>query len=106
MHFVIPREYEVTIPPAFPARRELVLVSGAAELAGAAAVLHPRTRRWAGRYLVGLLLAVYPANVYMATNYDDIKGIRGPRWIYWARLPLQFALIKWALDGTRPSRRM
>ena len=38
MHFVIPRRYEAMMPPSFPAHRESVVISGLAEIAGAAAV--------------------------------------------------------------------
>ena len=45
---------------------------------------------------IALLLAVYPANVHMAVRPQDIKGAKGvPRWLLWARLPLQVLPILW-----------
>jgi len=106
MHFVIPKQYEATMPPYLPYHREAVAVSGVAELAGAAMVLHPRTRSLAGLWLVALLVAVFPANVHMALHPDQIRGLdsdRVPGWALWARLPLQGLMILWAWRATRGS---
>ena len=52
MHFVIPRQYEAIVPPAIARwKRELVVASGVAELAGGLAVLPERTRRGARWWL-------------------------------------------------------
>lgn len=104
MHFVIPRSYEATIPPWIPYRRECVQVSGIAEIAGGLAVLLPATRRPLARWwLTALLVAVFPANVQMAVNPDQVRGLesgRIPRWALWARLPLQPLLIWWVWRAT------
>jgi len=103
MHFVIPRSYEAMMPPSLPKHREAVVVSGIAEIAGGAAVLHPRTRRFARWWLLGLLLAVFPANVHMAANPEQVKGLdlnKVPRWALWARLPLQPLAMLWVWRGT------
>jgi uncharacterized membrane protein len=94
MHFVKPRAYEAIVPGALPAKREIVYASGVAELAGAAGVLHPRTRRAAGWWLIATLLAIFPANVNMAVNAGRFRAI--PPWALWARLPVQALLIAWA----------
>ena len=104
MHFVIPRSYEAIMPPYVPRHREAVAVSGAAEIAGGLIVLHPRSRRFAGLWLVALLTAVFPANVHMALHPDQIRGLdldRVPRWALWARLPLQPLVMLWAWRATR-----
>jgi uncharacterized membrane protein len=104
MHFVIPRKYEAIMPPSFPRHREAVAVSGVAEIVGGAAVLSPRTRRFARWWLLALLVAVFPANVHMAVNPDQIKGLdldRLPRWALWARLPLQPLAMLWVWRATR-----
>lgn len=97
MHFVIPKTYEAIVPAYVPIpAREAVLYSGVAELAGGIGVLIPQTRRAAGWGLIALLMAVFPANVHMAVNPEQIKGLdarRVPRWALWARLPLQFVMI-------------
>ena len=105
MHFVRPRFYEAIVPPAVGSEREVVIVSGLAELAGAAAVLHPRSRRLGRWWLLALLVAVFPANLHMAVNPERIKGLdleRVPRWALWARLPLQPLAMLWVWRATRP----
>jgi uncharacterized membrane protein len=105
MHFVIPGSFEAIVPPAIADRkREAVLVSGIAEIAGGLAVLHPRTRGFARWWLLGLLLAVFPANLHMAVSPEQIKGLdldKVPRWALWARLPLQPLAMLWVWRATR-----
>ena len=105
MHFVAPRAYEAMMPPSFPRHRESVVVSGIAEIAGAAAVLPRRTRPFARWWLLGLLVAVFPANLHMAVNPEQVRGLdlrRVPRWALWARLPLQPMAMLWVWRATRP----
>jgi uncharacterized membrane protein len=104
MHFLRPRAYEAIVPPFVPRHREVVIVSGVAEIAGGGAVASERTRRFAGWWLVALLAAVFPANVHMAMNPEQIRGLdldRIPRWTLWARLPLQPLMMLWAWRATR-----
>ena len=103
LHFAIPRSFEAIVPPGLPAR-EAVAVSGVAEIAGGLAVLYPATRRLGRWWLLGLLLAVFPANVHMAVNPEQIRGLdlrRVPRWTLWARLPLQPLAMLWVWRATR-----
>jgi uncharacterized membrane protein len=103
MHFVVPRSFEAIVPPTVPDARQAVVVSGVAEIAGGLAVLHPRTRRFARWWLLALLLAVFPANLHMAVNPEQIKGLdlnRVPRWALWARLPLQPLAMLWVWRTT------
>ena len=65
-HFVNPDFYLSIMPPAFPMHAEAVYVSGFFEVLGGICVLIPRLRKIAGWGLVALLVAVYPANIYMA----------------------------------------
>lgn len=103
LHFVVPGPFEAIMPPYLPLHRELVLLSGAAEIALGLAVLPEVSRRWAGIGLVLLLLAVFPANVHMALNEVPPEA-PPPRWVAWGRLPLQAVLIAWAWWCTRPAR--
>jgi uncharacterized membrane protein len=79
------------MPDYLPAHRELVLASGAAEMAGGAGLLVNRTARPAGWWLIATLLAVFPANVHMALHPERYRRI--PSWALWLRLPLQAAII-------------
>jgi uncharacterized membrane protein len=105
MHFLRPRPYEAIVPPALSSRRrEIVAVSGVAEIVGAAAVLPAATRRFGRWWLLGLLVAVFPANVHMAVHPDRVPGLdlrRVPRWTLWARLPLQPLAMLWVWRATR-----
>ncbi len=99
-HFVATRAYAQAMPNYLPAHHELVLVSGAAEIAGGLGVLVPQTRRAAAWGLVLLLAAVWPANLWMAQHPERFPGV--PVWALWLRLPLQVPLIWWAWRYTRP----
>ena len=93
LHFVKPRPYEAIMPRALPAHRELVYVSGAAEILGGAGVLSDRTMRFAGWWLVATMLAVFPANVNMAVDAQRFRRIPEP--LLWGRLPVQGAILYW-----------
>jgi uncharacterized membrane protein len=106
LHFVVPELYVQIVPPVFPARLALVYLSGIAEIAVGVGVLLPRTRRLAAWATVAVLVAVFPANVYMATHGVVVEGLPGggdpSALVRWGRLPLQGVLILWALRYTRP----
>jgi uncharacterized membrane protein len=104
MHFVIPRSYEAMMPPSLPRHHEAVVVSGVAEIVGGLAVAEPSTRRFARWWLLALLVAVFPANLHMAVNPEQVKGLdlnRIPRWALWGRLPLQPLAMVWVWRATR-----
>ena len=105
MHFVRPRFFEAIVPPAIEGqKKEVVAISGYAEIAGAAMVLHPATRRLGRWWLLALLIAVFPANIHMAVSPEQIKGLdlrKIPRWALWARLPLQPLAMVWVWRATR-----
>jgi len=94
-HFVNPAFYEQIIPPAFPAPTMLVAVSGVCEIAGGIGLLIAPLRRSAGWGLIALLVAVFPANIYMAMHPERFIGMGSGRWLLWLRLPLQFVFIAW-----------
>jgi uncharacterized membrane protein len=52
-----------------------------------------QTRKAAAWGLVALLIAVFPANVYMATNPIDAGAASIAPVLRWARLPLQPLLV-------------
>lgn len=107
MHFVIPRQYEAIVPPYIPIDpKAAVAISGIGEIAGALMVIPPATRPIARWWLLALLVAVFPANVYMAMNPEDVKGLdlgRMPRWTLWVRLPIQPLFMLWVWRATRPA---
>ena len=94
LHFIRPGMYEKIVPPQLGHAPELVAISGIAEIAGGLGLLIPRTRRAAGLGLIALLVAVWPANIYMAIESGRFAAT-APAWVLWARVPLQLALIWW-----------
>ena len=100
-HFVMPKPYRAIVPPGFGDPATMVAASGVAEIVGGAGVLVPGLRRLAGWWLIGLLLAVFPANMWMAMSPESIPGMRIPRLLLWLRLPLQPLMIYWAWQATR-----
>jgi len=102
LHFARPKPYDSVIPHSLPGSpRTWTYLSGAAELAVAAAVAHPRTRALGGLAAAGLFAAVFPANVKMAIDWRHARPAL--RAIAYARLPLQVPLIWWALRVANPS---
>jgi uncharacterized membrane protein len=101
-HFLKPRFYDPMVPPELPGpARAWTYGSGVAELAVAAAVLNPRTRRRGGLAAAALFVAVFPGNLQMA---KDAKGPKAKAVTY-ARLPLQLPLIKMAWRVSRATPR-
>lgn len=99
-HFVMPRPYEQIVPPQLRGHaKQIVQISGLAEIAGGVGVLVPSTRRLSGVGLVALLAAVFPANLQMAREPERFRRI--PRWALYARLPLQPLMMLWAWRATR-----
>ncbi len=95
MHFVRPGPFVAIVPRALPRPKELVAISGAAEIACAAMLAHPATRRWGGPVTAALFVGVFPANISMT-----LRSGRRPWWYraaLVARLPLQVPLVLWAL---------
>ena len=102
MHFVIPAAYGRIMPAWVPFPREMVLLSGACEIAGGIGLLVPQVRRWAGMGLIALLLAVWPANLQMLLN---ARAADAPGWwqvLLLLRLPLQIVLMGWVWRASHP----
>ncbi|HEY1134411.1 MAG TPA: DoxX family protein [Nocardioides sp.] len=100
VHLVRPQTFAPLMPEALPAHTELIKVSGVAELACAAGLLHPRTRRAAGLASAALLVGVFPGNVTMAWRARRSRNA-AYRWGTVARLPLQAPLVRAALRAGR-----
>jgi uncharacterized membrane protein len=95
-HAAMPESFDRIVPRALPGEpRVWTYVSGAAELAVAAAVANPRTRRNGALAAACLFTAVLPANIQMALDWNDRPTPQ--RVAAYARLPLQIPLVTWAL---------
>ena len=97
-HFAATDVYLKIMPPYLPYHRELVLLSGVFETLLGILLLVPTTRRLAAWGLIALLIAVFPANVFM---YQHPEKFGLPPMVLLLRLPLQAALILWAHAYTK-----
>lgn len=104
LHYLRPAMYMKIMPPYIPWHLAMVYGSGAAEILGGLGLLLPRFRRSAALGLVALLIAVFPANVYMATNPVEAGAGSLPPAALWGRLLIQPVLVWWVLWCTRVSR--
>tara|TARA_S200000501_G_scaffold160645_1_gene151496 strand:- start:21957 stop:22292 length:336 start_codon:yes stop_codon:yes gene_type:complete len=90
-HFLRPEWYVKIMPPSFPFKYGAVYVSGFFEILFGALLVPPLTRFFAGWGLIILLIAVYPANIYLAMTNGEALNI-SPIFA-WIRLPIQFIFI-------------
>ena len=97
-HFINPDFYLSIMPPSFPLHHEAVYISGLFEIIGGMGLLIYRFRKIAGWGLFALLIAVYPANIYMAVTPSAFPDI--PIFILYLRLGLQFIFLYWAYTIT------
>jgi uncharacterized membrane protein len=92
-HFVATDLYMRIMPPHLPYHRPLVLLSGMFEVALGIILLLPKASRLAAWGLIDLLVAVFPANVFM---YQHAERFHLSPMLHLLRLPLQPVLILWA----------
>jgi uncharacterized membrane protein len=112
-HFARPDFFEAVVPDWFPDPDLANKASGAAEIALAVGLVPRRTRRASAWGLLGLLAAVYPANIDAAVNGVDIRPDESGRFQRyvgevpdarnWIRLPFQFVLAAMVWRHTRPA---
>lgn len=104
-HLMHPGFYLAIMPPGLPGPEWLNLVSGLAEIVLGVFVLEPRVRVLAAWGIVALLIAVFPANVYVALENVGLPGGEpgtGNAPLNWVRLPFQALFVLWAWWYTRP----
>ena len=104
MHFIATDLFARIVPPYIPEHRAVVYLSGLAEITGSIGLLMPKFRCKAGAFLIVLLIAVFPANVYMASSNIQVTSHPVPEWVLWGRLLLQPVLIVWVWWSSRASR--
>ncbi|MET7682559.1 MauE/DoxX family redox-associated membrane protein [Streptomyces sp. NPDC005423] len=99
-HLTSPRSFDATVPRALPGTpRAWTYASGAVELALAAGVALPRTRRTAALATAAFFVGVFPANVKMALDWRDKPAPLKAAAV--GRLPLQIPLVWWARNVAR-----
>jgi len=93
LHFVNPDFYMKIMPPYLPLHLELVYLSGVCEIALGVLLCVPRFSRFAAWGIIALLVAVFPANIYIYQNPDVLPA---PAIMHLLRLPLQGVFMVWA----------
>jgi uncharacterized membrane protein len=105
-HFAFTEFFVMAMPDYLGYHKELVLISGVFEIAGAIGILVPKTRFLAACGLIALSVAVYPANINMALYPEQYPAL--PKLLFYARLPLQFLLVGfvwWSIKAERLARK-
>ena len=74
-HFAKREKLEAMIPQHWPYRRAMNYLSGAAEIILGILLLFSATRTWAAYGLLLLLIAVFPANIYVARMKPNLYNI-------------------------------
>jgi uncharacterized membrane protein len=97
VHLVAPEKFLPIVPDFVPLPREVVLATGASEIAGGIALFTTRLR-----WLAGIMLALYAVLVFPANIKHAIEGIHLPPvpdswWYHGPRLLMQPVLVWWAL---------
>jgi uncharacterized membrane protein len=93
LHFVRPDAYMKIMPPYLPWHAPLVFISGVAEVGLGALLLVPRFSAISAWGLIALLIAIFPANIYL---YQHQEILQASPTLHLLRLPLQGLLILWA----------
>jgi len=98
MHFVRPGFFLKIMPPYLPLHLELVYMSGVFEIGLGICLLIPRFSRFAAWGIIALLIAVFPANIYV---YQHQEIVPASRTVHFIRLLFQGVLILIAYWQTR-----
>lgn len=96
-HLRSPAGFVAITPGWVPFPDQVVLLTGVAEIAGAAGLMIPQLRRAAGIGLALYALCVWPANFNHALNDIPLRGAHLGWWYHGPRLALQPVIIWWAL---------
>lgn len=104
LHFKEVEAFAAIVPPLLPFPKLIVWVTGVMEMIFAIGLLLPKYRKRAGFWLAPFLLAVLPANIYMAMYNIPLGETLASPAALWGRVALQFpliALILWASGNIR-----
>jgi len=103
-HLMNPDFYLAIMPPGLPNPEWLNVISGLAEIVLGVFLLEPRVRALAAWGIIALLIAIFPANVYVAmanVGLPDGTPGSGNALLNWVRLPFQGLFVAWAWWYTR-----
>ena len=83
------------MPDWVPAPREVILFTGACEIAGAVALIIRSLRWWAGVMLALYAVGVFPANIKHAVYDIQLPGLPKSWWYHAPRLALHQPVVAW-----------
>ena len=92
-HFIDPNFFLAIVPPYLPYHLELVYISGLFEILFGVMILFPKYRYWGSVGLIILLIAVFPANIYLFQREEAQRAIGATQEIATWRLPVQGIFI-------------
>ena len=92
-HFIEPEYFLSIVPPYLPYHLELVYISGLFEILFGLLILFPKYRYYGAIGLILLLVAVFPANIYLAQSKEAQEALGATQEIATWRLPIQGVLI-------------
>ena len=105
MHFVQDDSFAKIVPPLLPFPKLIVWVTGIIEIVLGVMIVTPKYRALAGALFAPYLLAVLPANIYMAMYNISLGDMIASPTALWIRVALQFPLIALIYWASRPARR-
>ncbi|WP_145467602.1 DoxX family protein [Staphylococcus pettenkoferi] len=94
LHFVKERQFRNIVPHYLPLRKTAVLVTGVFEMLFGIVMTLKRPSEFWKKSINAFLIAVFPANIYMARKKLPLGDKQLPTWVLYARLPLQFILMR------------
>lgn len=104
-HLLDPTPFIQHLPTWMPAREPLIFITGLVEIALGAGLAGPRRwRRLTGLVLAAYLLAVFPANIYVAVAGVAVEGQPGGAYP-WVRLLFQPLFVWLAIWSTGSGHR-
>ncbi|MGK2962294.1 MAG: DoxX family protein [Gemmatimonadaceae bacterium] len=95
------------VPPAVPNPELMVTFTGICEILGAVGLLVPRTRRIAGWALIGMMIAILPANIYAVQSGVTLRGAAATPVVLRIAIQAAFIALLWwsSARGTAADRR-
>ena len=100
-HFTHSEFFLNIMPDYLPWHLELVYLSGAFEILLGLLIVFKNTRKLAGWGLIALLIAVFPANIYLAQSGEAQQALEISKEMAIVRLPFQLLFIAIAFWFTR-----
>jgi uncharacterized membrane protein len=101
LHFYLGDAFARIVPPILPFPLAIVWITGLMEIGFAVALIGKWRLPLTGLLLAAYLLAVLPANIYMAIAGIPLGGAALSPVTLWIRVALQFPLIMLVLWATR-----